>query len=66
MAADAEGLAHWKAPIKPQDERYIDEPGDVSHGRPSAGIAGQVEQEVCYDASLFKPNKSLSLNVEGS
>jgi hypothetical protein len=66
MAADAEGLARSKAPIKLHDERDIDEPTDVSHGHMCAGISGQVEQEVCYDASLFKPKRRRSLKVEGS
>ena len=35
-------------------------------GRVCAGISGQVEQEVFYDAGLFNPSKSLSLKVEGS
>ena len=34
--------------------------------RMCADISGQVEQEVFYDAGLFKPSKSRSLNVEGS
>ncbi len=47
-------------------EETLNEPGDVSRWSKWTGISGQVEQEVCYDASLFKPSKSLSLKVEGS
>jgi hypothetical protein len=34
-------------------------------GRVCAGISGQVEQEVFYDAGLFNPRRSLSLNSAG-
>lgn len=44
----------------------LDETGDVGYCHVCAGIASQVEQEVYYDSSLFKPSKSLSLNVAGS
>jgi hypothetical protein len=38
-----------------------DEPGDVGHCRAGAGISGQVEQEVYYDAGLFSPSSNRSL-----
>src|SRR5258707_10693351 len=46
--------------------QHRDEPTDVSHGHTCAAISGQVEQEVCYDASLFKPSNRRSLKVDGS
>jgi hypothetical protein len=47
-------------------EEPLDEREMSAAGRACAGVSRQVEQEVCYDASLFKPSKSRSLNVEGS
>jgi hypothetical protein len=47
-------------------EETLNEPGDVSRWSKWTGISGQVEQEVCYDSSLFKPSKSRSLWAPGS
>src|SRR5712692_5357933 len=44
----------------------LDEPRDVSRWSKCAGISGQVEQEVCYDAGLFKPSNKRSLYAPGS
>jgi hypothetical protein len=44
----------------------LDEPRDVSRWSKCAGISGQVEQEVFYDAGLFMPSSNRSLKVAGS
>ena len=67
MAVGVKGLVRLEKLIKTDEGSNIGQTTrDMYHGTKWKVVYDQVEQEVCYDASLFNPSKSLSLNVEGA